>query len=230
MLKVVGAGLPRTATMSLYTALPKILDGDCYHMRVIFENHQHIPQWIAAAEGNSPDWTEFFDGYAAAVDWPASVFWEEHAEAFPDAVILLSKRTDGAAWYRSMTDTVLKVRERAANMPPEVAEFFPKDFDQFVPKLWNKVFGADVDQTSKDDCVAAYDRYIDYVRANAPADRLLEWSAPEGWQPLCEALGVPVPDEPFPHVNSTEEFNNRGPERMKEMIEQMKAKRAASGK
>jgi len=29
---VIGAGLPRTATMSLRAALTKLLDGPCYHM------------------------------------------------------------------------------------------------------------------------------------------------------------------------------------------------------
>jgi hypothetical protein len=27
-----------------------------------------------------------------------------------------------------------------------------------------------------------------------------------GWGPLCAALGIEPPDEPFPHVNTTEEF------------------------
>ena len=34
----------------------------------------------------------------------------------------------------------------------------------------------------------------------------LEWHPGDGWGPLCAALGVEIPDEPFPHVNSTEEF------------------------
>jgi hypothetical protein len=28
----------------------------------------------------------------------------------------------------------------------------------------------------------------------------------EGWEPLCRFLGVPVPEEPFPRINSVEEF------------------------
>jgi len=39
-----------------------------------------------------------------------------------------------------------------------------------------------------------------------PASRLLVYSPKEGWEPLCEFLGVPVPPEPFPRVNSLEEF------------------------
>jgi hypothetical protein len=47
------------------------------------------------------------------------------------------------------------------------------------------------------------------VRATAPPDRLLDWHPGDGWEPICHALGVAVPDEPFPHVNSTDEFRAR---------------------
>jgi hypothetical protein len=35
---------------------------------------------------------------------------------------------------------------------------------------------------------------------------LLEWTPGDGWEPICNALGVPVPVEPFPHVNTTDDF------------------------
>ena len=54
--------------------------------------------------------------------------------------------------------------------------------------------------------VAAYERHNAHVRATAPPDRLLEWHPGDGWEPICSALGVDVPGEPFPHVNTTEEF------------------------
>jgi hypothetical protein len=28
----------------------------------------------------------------------------------------------------------------------------------------------------------------------------------EGWEPLCKFLNKPIPDEPFPHLNDTQEF------------------------
>ena len=35
------------------------------------------------------------------------------------------------------------------------------------------------------------------------------WSVTEGWEPLCEFLQAPVPDEPLPHVNDRETFLGR---------------------
>ena len=46
------------------------------------------------------------------------------------------------------------------------------------------------------------------MRAEIPADRLIDWQAGDGWGPICAKLGVPVPDEPFPHVNTTAEFRS----------------------
>jgi hypothetical protein len=57
--------------------------------------------------------------------------------------------------------------------------------------------------------MAAYERHNEEVRETAPRKRLLEWNAREGWAPICEALGVPLPDESFPHANSTEEWQER---------------------
>jgi len=58
----------------------------------------------------------------------------------------------------------------------------------------------------RDAAIEAYQRHNDEVRREVPTDRLVEWQPGEGWAPLAAALGVPVPDEPFPHTNSTEEF------------------------
>lgn len=44
--------------------------------------------------------------------------------------------------------------------------------------------------------------------AGKPVDweRLLVFDVAEGWGPLCAFLGVPVPDEPFPHRNLRADF------------------------
>jgi type IV secretory pathway TrbF-like protein len=42
-----------------------------------------------------------------------------------------------------------------------------------------------------------------------PRDRLLEWTAADGWEPLCEFLGKDVPTEAFPQGNPTTEWVER---------------------
>jgi hypothetical protein len=47
------------------------------------------------------------------------------------------------------------------------------------------------------------------VRETVPKERLLVWQASEGWAPICKALHLEIPDEPFPRVNTTEEWRAR---------------------
>jgi Sulfotransferase domain len=55
-LRVVGAGLGRTATQSLQLALQQLLGGPCYHMIELFEHPEHVPMWHAAVRGEPIDW------------------------------------------------------------------------------------------------------------------------------------------------------------------------------
>src|SRR5258707_13989282 len=105
-LKVVGAGLGRTGTMSLKKALEILLGGTCYHMYEVFEHLEtDVPVWHDAALGKPVDWAKLFDGYVAAVDWPAGAYWKEISAAFPDALILLSTRDSEKCW-NSANETI----------------------------------------------------------------------------------------------------------------------------
>ena len=194
-LKVVGAGLGRTGTHSLKLALERLVGEPCYHMIEVFGHPEHVAMWHEAVRGNMPDWDELFAGYGAAVDWPAATFWREQSEAYPDAVILLSTR-DSASWWRSCDNTIFEVF-RAAD------DTMPSEWTAMVKDLFRQFAGDALDQQS---AIAAYERHNANVRATAPPDRLVDWRPGDGWAPLCAALGVAIPDEPFPHVNSTAEF------------------------
>jgi hypothetical protein len=197
MLRVVGAGLPRTATRSLKDALERLLDGRCYHMAEVFEHLEDVPAWRAAAHGDPVDWHSFPPDSVAAVDWPASAFWRELAEANPDALILLSTRASAAKWWESADETILPVLRNPVE--PEHEEW-----QGMVHELLAREIGPDWDNAER--AQAFYERHNEEVRRDAPADRLLDWQARDGWKPLCDALGVPVPDEPFPRVNTREEW------------------------
>ena len=192
-LRVVGAGLGRTGTMSLKLALERLLGAPCYHMLEVFVHPEHIPVWHAAARNEPVDWRALFAGYAAAVDWPVGSFWPEVSAAFPDALILLSTRS-ADSWWKSASETIFPTSAKAAGTPWH-AMWMELARTRFTPHLDDRAAA-----------IAAYEHHNAEVRARAPQGRLLEWTAKDGWGPLCRALGVAVPDEPFPHANSTEEF------------------------
>lgn len=191
-LRVIGAGLGRTGTASLKVALARLLGGPCYHMIDVFEHPEHVPCWHAAARGDMPDWDALFEGYTAAVDWPASAFWPELAAAYPDALILLSTRS-AESWWESASATIFAVQGRVPDARSAMIA------DVFATRFTSQY-------TDRDAAIAAFHAHNADVRARAPRERLLEWTAKDGWEPLCEALGLPVPSEPFPRVNTREEF------------------------
>ncbi len=55
--------------------------------------------------------------------------------------------------------------------------------------------------------MAAFNRHTAEVQESIDPARLLVYEVKQGWRPLCEFLGKPVPDEAFPHVNSRDEFD-----------------------
>jgi hypothetical protein len=61
----------------------------------------------------------------------------------------------------------------------------------------------------EDEAKAAYERWNADVRASVDPARLIDWQPGDGWEPICAALDVHVPDEPFPHANTTKEFRDR---------------------
>ena len=54
-----------------------------------------------------------------------------------------------------------------------------------------------------------FNRHEAEVKATVPPERLLIYPVGSGWAPLCEWLGVPVPDEPYPSENSRADFAAR---------------------
>jgi hypothetical protein len=200
-LKVVGAGLGRTGTTSLKAALERLLGEPCYHMIEVFGHPEHTQIWKAAAEGEDVDWDALFEGYAAAVDWPVGSFWPEVSAKYPDAPVILSTRTDAETWWRSAEATIfagLQGIERST------------EGDSFVD-MWEAI--ATHRFTSRwrerEPAMEAYEAHNAAVRAGVPAERLIEWQPGDGWEPLCQALQLPVPDEPFPHLNTTEDWQQR---------------------
>ena len=58
-----------------------------------------------------------------------------------------------------------------------------------------------------DHAVKMFNRHVHEVQAAIDPERLLCFEVSEGWEPLCAFLNRPVPDEPFPRVNSRDEFD-----------------------
>jgi hypothetical protein len=206
-LRVIGAGLGRTGTLSLKAALEELGFARCYHMTDVLAHLDHVAVWDAAARGESVDWETLFQGYQATVDWPGCNFYEEFMTRYPDAKVILSVR-DPERWYESARQTIYHVRHA---IPSWVRLLVPRTrrFTRMLDRLiWDGMFDGRFED--KAFAIEVFNRFNEKVRQIVPADRLLVYQVQEGWEPLCAFLGVPEPQgKPFPHLNDAAEFRLR---------------------
>ena len=196
-LKVIGAGFGRTGTMSLKLALEELGLGPCYHMAEVFK-HEAWDLWYEASKDPAhADWATIFKGYNSTVDWPNATYWKELADAYPDAKIILTER-DPDEWFDSTQATIF-ANDLGAGMPGG------------FPRMAAAVVGVLFDQKLHDRelCTRVFREHNARVRATFGPERLLVYEVSQGWGPLCDFLGVPVPATPMPKTNTTEEFRAR---------------------
>jgi hypothetical protein len=211
--KIIGAGLPRTATLTQKVALEMLGFGPCYHMVNVLADLTLADGWANALAGQA-DWDKVFCGFNSAVDYPTAFFYKELLAAYPDAKVVLSVR-EGRAWARSMRDTIWGVQYDDGSIAHHLA-FARGCIDPSMRALTDlmmtmlnmaDLFGPTPAEFDEDALVAAMERHNAEVRAHVPARQLLEWSPADGWGPLCEFLERPVPAAPLPCVNDSAAFN-----------------------
>jgi len=176
-LKIIGAGFGRTGTNSLKIALEELGFEKCYHMIEVIKNPSHMSQWTNIIEGGDADWESLFDGYQAAVDWPASAYYKELTLAYPDAKVILSVR-DPERWYESVVSTIYQVNNkfgRVLQFIPVVGRFF-SGVDKLV---WEGIFHGKLED--KVYAVQIFKQHIEEVKRAVPSERLLIFEARQGW-------------------------------------------------
>ena len=211
-MKVIGAGLPRTATTTTLIAFEQLGFAPCYHMRNLMGDWERgLTLWEAVAAGR-PDWDAIFGDAQSTCDFPGSRYYRELLDHYPEAKVVLSVRS-AEGWVNSMRETIWpmyfgdSVMYHVCQGRRQVDE----NWDRFIRLMeimtWNDGTGALAGEHYSDEGLAAImERWNDEVRASVPADRLLAWDPADGWEPLCEFLEVAVPDGEVPRVNDTAAF------------------------
>lgn len=118
---------------------------------------------------------------------------------------------DISRWMRSFDETIIEwffenkfLRVLSILRAPQVAEI------DDVMLVWLKyVFKCHNRQEFRANARAVYLDHYRTIREVTPPERLLNFRLDQGWGPLCEFLGKPVPDVPFPHSNDTQAYHEQ---------------------
>ena len=209
---MIGAGLPRTGTLTQKLALEQLGLGPCYHWVNLISDLDAVELWHRALDGEDV-FEEIFEGHHATVDWPGGFFYRELAERYPEAKVLLSVR-EPDAWEHSYRETIWNLTRgdslirHLSDARREVDPRWRRYLELVHRMLWSERSPfAGGDQPSQ--MIAQMQAHNDAVRDAIVPERLLVWRVSEGWEPLCEFLESPTPEPALPHANDAATFRGR---------------------
>jgi hypothetical protein len=212
-IRLIGAGLPRTGTLTQKLALEELGLGPCYHWVNVLADLDQVDLWMRALDGKGP-WAEIFAGHDATVDWPGGYFYEELIDVYPAAKVLLSVR-DPVKWERSFRDTIWTMSHGETLMPllsRSRALIDPRwqRYLELVDRMfWGPQGTFAAGHEDPEQMIEQMVAHNEAVKRVVPPERLLVWEVGEGWGPLCDFLGVEVPEVPLPHANERDAFVER---------------------
>ena len=191
-MKLICAGLPKTGTKSLASAL-RILG---YSVHDWEEQHSyHLDEYLDALQGkHMPDFAKMYANVDAITDSPACLFWDEIWAAFPEAKVLLMTRDSAEVWSKSLEKTRSAYRSVQSSLWMRLKFVCTPTGRKFKKVLYGN-------NSVANPHVNTYTEHNARVKSSIPRDQLLVYNVKQGWKPLCEFLGVEVPDVPFPRLN-----------------------------
>lgn len=220
-MKVLALGLPRTGSASIAEALEMLGYQNVHHgMKAI----DKLDDWKVinrAADATFPvlptytgktfsreEWDELYGTCEAGTDM-AALFATQLVKVYPEAKVILVVR-DFDKWYASYSGIFDQVWSFPADLAVNYAEpLIGSETGQAARKAILGFFEAkNVDEARKN-VRMVYDRHYRELKEIVPPENLLIYHMGEGWDPICEFLGKPVPDAEFPRVNEKAEFRAR---------------------
>jgi len=215
-IRVIGAGLGRTGTTSLQAGLRQ-LGYTPYHMKEGVMDMGHESQWARLADAFVDCDVEnqrlaksavidliASEGFDATTDFPACLIFEELMDRYPEAKVILSTRSSGKTWARSVLDTIGRFHLVVSQRP---FSFFTRSsvLLKVARGVWLMTPGVELDPATQalDEAslIKAYDDWDKHVRSVVPASRLLVHAASDGFAPICEFLSVSECPLEYPRLN-----------------------------
>ncbi|KIJ44564.1 hypothetical protein M422DRAFT_252182 [Sphaerobolus stellatus SS14] len=204
-----GPGRTSTGTMSLSAGLELFGFGPCYHIMRVPNEQEAWRLWAEVIEGNdSPEsFDQILQGYRSVVGSLVAVKPEEVYAAYPNAKFILIKiekacdtktTRDPSKWEKSIKKTVLPEYEIRKKDP----EVDPRGMLRWARSYYDGYHKGRLSTQAKE----AMEDHNNRIKKIIPAHQLLVYHVGEGWEPLANFLGVPVPQGPFPRLNESASY------------------------
>lgn len=202
--KIFGIGLNKTGTTSLKVAFETL------GYRHLSRKPRLFKHWKKREFNAIFEWIAEYESFE---DWPWPLMVPELLDHYPDALFILTRRSNAQMWVESLKRQSEKTNPD--NNPRKV------------------IYGYDYPHGVEHDHMKFYDDHLSQVRgmfADKPG-RLIElcWDDGDGWPELCRFLNAPIPRKPFPHANKSAKFAAADPEflyenqrRIQEQLEDLK--------
>ncbi|KAK6852419.1 hypothetical protein PG995_010970 [Apiospora arundinis] len=221
-MQVLSLGMSRTGSASITQALTILGYRNVHHGIQAISNpndwavlsrasdafFKTLPSYKGGPFGR-PDWDEIF-GQCEAVTDMGSFFALPLIEAYQDAKIILVER-DLDSWYESMEEAIFSTTWgwRASLIIDVFGRLLNLTGGLTMRKIMLGYYEARNVNEIRAKAKERYRRHYAEIRNTVPEERLLNYDIKQGWGPLCAFLGKPVPELPFPQVNTRKEHVER---------------------
>jgi len=212
--EVICLGLSRTGTSSLKAAL-SILQGRTFHAMDFLNqinDEESFKFWKSLAdESATPEAISAYfarGNYRAVCDVPCITYWKDIVAAHPNAKIILTTR-DPEQWYQSVRKAIFPIAhhmKRWAWLSRLVCYIlYGKSFQVDLMQILFQPFYQKHFQ-EEPSAIQLYHAWNDDILATIPPTNLLVFDVRSGWGPLCQFVGCPQPETPFPRLNDASAF------------------------
>lgn len=202
----IGAGLARSGTNSLKAALEILLESESVSLEDI-AGTEKLSNWLRFYKDRSDRklLRSLVDGYSSCTSLPGGLVYKELMEEFPNAKVILTRHPKGPiGWYKSTMGSIYRLNYEIFNATwigqiPKVKFVHAQLREMYL----DSDFMSLEQWLQKDVAIARYEAWNAEVQRTVPSERLLVFSADQGWEPLCKFLGKPIPVVPFPVAGTT---------------------------
>eukprot|EP01084_Bolivina_argentea_P279789 478372_1 len=223
-LEIINAGFFRCGSASLAEALRQLGCGPIWHTQTNSreKNKKGLIWWtkhVILDKIENDDVTINFDEWLQEIqskvimDVPVVFIWDKIFAQYPKSKVIVVVRDDLDRWvisYQIILNSVAYLYGFPVKYIMKFVPFFSAEV-LFHFKYWNKYHNGDVskfceanNEEIKKMLKDKLKKHIEKVKRIVPPNQLLIFKVSDGWNPLCEFLQKPIPDKPFPRINSAE--------------------------